>query len=140
MLPQERTMQVMKYFFVVSCLAFILITIRVPSQAKRPPSHAFELIIAFIALANLALGFLARPLLARLAQANSSASGKATPQSQWISANLISLSIIESCALFAVVLHFVGSSHKLVGLIFACALLALFFWKPGTPPSSSIEM
>lgn len=140
MLPQERTMRLMKYFFFVSCLAFIIVTIRAPSQAKHPPSHVAEAIITFLALANLALAFVARPLLTRLAQGNPGRSGTATPLNQWVSANLVSLSLMESCALFAVVLHFLGSSQKLVGLLFACALLALLFWSPGTPPSSSLEM
>lgn len=43
--------------------------------------------------------------------------------------------MIESCALFALVLHLLGSSTMLVGLLFACAILTLIFWSTGSPPA-----
>jgi hypothetical protein len=42
--------------------------------------------------------------------------------------------MIESCALFALVLHMLGSSSKLVDFLFGCAVVVLFFWNPGHPP------
>lgn len=135
MTAPERTMRIMKYSFIVSCLLFIVVTIEVPSKAVHPPARIIELIIILVALVNLALGFAARPFFGRLAQANAGQPNNAKPLGQWISGNVVSLAMIQSCALFAVVLHILGSPAKLVGVLFGCALLALFVWNPGTPPT-----
>ena len=137
MTDPQRMMHIMKYAFIGSVMLFIVVTIEVPSRAAHPPEHSLELVIIVLALADLALGFVARTLLGRLAKGNVGRSGKTTPLNQWASANLASLAMIESCALVAVVLHVLGSSTRLVGILFGAALLALFAWTPGTPPASS---
>lgn len=131
-----RVVRTMKYAFVVSVFLFIYVTIRVPSKAARPPQQSFELIIVMLALINLALGLNGRRFWGRLAQANAGRTSNTTPLNQWFSANVFSLAMIESCALFAVVLHMLGSPTKLVGILFGCALLALFVWSPGAPPAT----
>lgn len=130
----ERRLRIVKYAFVVSCLMFFFVTLKIPAQAPHPPARSLELILVALVLIELGLGFAARPFLARLVQANARGSRDATAPVQWMSTNLVSLAMIESCALFAVVLHFLGSSQKLVGSLFGCALLALLIWAPGTPP------
>ena len=136
MTPPERTMGIMKYAFIVSVLLFIVVAVKVPSSAAHPPQRAVELVIACFALANVVLGFSARPLLHRLLQANAGAASNTTPLGQWLSANIVTLAFIESCALFALVLHLVGSSSKVVGVLFVVALVALIVWSPGPPPTT----
>ena len=132
----ERIMRVMKFAFIVSVLLFILLAIRIPSKAAHPPQQPVELVVILIGLVNLALGWNGRRLLSRIAQANAGGAAKATPLNQWFSANIFSLALMESCALFALVLHLLGSSAKLAGILFGCALLALLAWSPGRPPAS----
>ena len=136
MTAPERVMRTMKYAFIVSVLLFIFVTIRVPSKTAQHPGQSVELIIIAIALTNLAVGWAGRSILSRLTKANADRDGNAAPLNQWASANILSFALIESCALFAVVLHMLGSSTKLVSLLFGCALLALFTWSPGAPPAS----
>jgi hypothetical protein len=135
MTSPQQVMRTMKYAFIVSVLLFIFVTVRIPSKAANPPQHTVELIVIVLALVNVALGLNGRRFFARLAQANSSRGVTAGPMNQWMSANLFSLAMIESCALFALVLHILGSSTKLVGILFGCSLLGLFVWSPGTPPT-----
>lgn len=132
-----QVMRTMKYAFIVSVLLFIFVTIRVPSKAAHPPQHSFEFIIVMLALVNLNLGLHGRRFWCRLAQGSAGRTSNSTPLIQWFSANVFSLAMIESCALFALVLHMLGGPTKLVGILCGCALLALFVWSPGAPPASN---
>lgn len=132
----ERVMRVMKYAFLVSVVLFIFVTAWVPSKAAHPPAQIVELVVAVVAVTNIGLGFGARPFLARMAKANQERAGTASPLNQWFSANIVSLAMIESCGLFAFVLHLLGSSTRVAGLLFGCALLALLVWTPGKPPTA----
>jgi hypothetical protein len=129
-------MRTLKYAFIGSVLLFVFVAIKVPSRAAHPPTQILELVISVVAVFNVGLGMAARPFLIRMARANSGRAQAGPSLSQWSSANIVSLAMIESCALFAVVLHTLGSSTKLVGILFGAALLALFVWTPGTPPVS----
>jgi hypothetical protein len=129
----ERTMRIMKYSLIVSVLLFIIVTIQIPSKAAHPPQHSLELIIGAMAFLDVALAYAARPFLSRFAKATAGGTGNAL-LNQWMSANVVSLAMIESSAMFAIVLHVLGSATILVGLLFGCALLALVVWTPGTPP------
>lgn len=135
MTDPERTMRIMKYAFIVSVLLFIVVTMRIPSKAVHPPQNIFEVIIVALALVNVALGFAARSFLGKLARANAGRAGNGAPLNQWMSANVVSLAMIESCALFAVVLHMLGSPARVVGMLFGCAIIAFFVWSPGVPPA-----
>lgn len=135
MTAPERIMLVMKLAFLISCVLFLAVILEIPSRATHPPQHVLELAVIVIALANVALAFATRPLLARFAKANSR-NRNASPLGQWFSANVLSLALIESCALFAVVLHTMGSSTKIVTLLFVCPVLALLIWRPGKPPAT----
>lgn len=136
MTAPERVMRTMKYAFILSVLLFISLTIRVPSKAAHHPGQSLEFIIIAMALTNLTVGCAGRSILRRLTNANVGRNGNAAPLNQWVLANMISFALIESCALFAVVLHMLGGSTKLVGLLFGCALLALFTWNSGAPPAT----
>jgi hypothetical protein len=140
MTPQERVMRTLKYAFIVSVLLFGVVMIEIPSKAVHPPQQLLELIISALALSNLVLGFNARRFLARFTPANAGSSGSATPMARWFSAGLFSLAMMESCALFALVLHMLGSSSRLVAILFACALVALFIWTPGVSPTSELPV
>jgi hypothetical protein len=131
-------MLTMKYSFIVSVLLFGVVMIEIPSKALHPPQHLLELIMSALALSNLVLGLNARRLFARLTPANASSSLSATPMARWFSARIFSLAMMESCALFALVLHMLGSSSRLVGILFACALITLFIWTPGASPTSEL--
>jgi hypothetical protein len=135
MTAPEPTMRILKYIFIVSILLFIFVTIQVPSRVTRPPQQPIELILILLALLNLAMGLNARRLFARLGLANAKRGAQSTPLNQWFTANIWALAMIESCALFAVVLHMLGSSAKMVALLFGCSLLGLIIWSPGTPPT-----
>jgi hypothetical protein len=129
----ERLMRIVKYAFIISVLLFALVTIR-PTRGMHPPQRLIQVIIAALALGDLVLGWNGRWFFAQLARANGRRTIESTPLNQWFAANVFSLAVMESCALFAIVLHFLGSSTTLVGLLFVCSLLALVVWNPGRPP------
>ena len=138
MTDQQRVMSTLKYTFLVSFLLFIVVATKIPSKAQHPPQKAIELAIIVLALMNLVLGMNGRRLFARITARNvvtPKGTGLSTPTGQWFTANIFRLAMIESCALFALVLHLLGSSTKLVGILFACAILTLIFWSPGSPPA-----
>lgn len=127
-------MRILKYAFVGSVLLFGVVAMEIPSKAAHPPQHMIEVIISVLALSNLVLGLNAQSFFARFVKPNP-ASAAGTPLSQWFAAGILSLALMESCALFALVLHLLGSSSKLVGILFAAAILTLIFWNPGTAPT-----
>jgi hypothetical protein len=132
-------MRIMKYAFIASVLLFGVVAIEIPSKAAHPPQHIVEVIITVFALANLVLGLNAQSFFARVVKPNS-ATAAGTPISQWFAAGIFSLALMESCALFALVLHLLGSSTKLVGILFACAILTLIFWNPGNAPTQDADI
>ena len=136
MTAPDRLMRTLKYAIVVSVLLFIYVARIIPSKAAYPPQHPVELIVAVFAILNLAVGLNGRLVFGRLAKANAGRSTSTTPLNQWLTANIFSLAMMESCALFALVLHLLGSHTMLVGLLFGCALLALLVWSPGTAPAT----
>jgi len=127
-------MRILKYAFIASVLLFGVVAIEIPSKASHPPQHMFEGIISVLALLNLVLGLNAQSFFARFVKPNA-ATAAGTATSQWFAAGVLSLALMESCALFALVLHLLGSSTKLVGILFACAILTLIFWNPGNAPT-----
>lgn len=135
MTAQERSLAILKFAFIVSCLLFLLITLRVPSRSAHAVQPNMERSVAAMAVLELALAFAARPLIARFAAANAGRLRNRAPLAPWMYANILSLTMIESSAVFGMVLHLLGGSEKLVGLIFGCALLAFLIWRPGTPPA-----
>ena len=136
MTPQERMMQFLKYAFIVSVLLLGVVAMKIPSKAPRPPQHIVEAIVSVIALSNLVLGMTAQRFFTRFIKP-----GAGTPAvSQWFTAGIFSLAMMESCALFALVLHLLGSSSKLVGILFACAIVTLIFWNPGRAPTQDASV
>ena len=117
-------MRTLKYAFIVSVLLFGVVMIEIPSKAVHPPQPLLELIISALALSNLVLGFNARRFLARFTPANAGSSGSATPTARWFSAGIFSLAMMESYALFALVLHMLGTSSRLAGCF------SLVHWSP----------
>ena len=136
MTAPDRLMRTLKFAIVVSVLLFIYVARIIPSKAAQPPQHPVELIVAVFAILNVAVGLNGRRVFGRLAQANAGRSTSTTPLNQWLTANIFSLAMMESCALFALVLHLLGSQTILVGLLFGCALLALLVWSPGASPAT----
>ena len=134
MSPQDRVMRIMKYAFIASVLLFGVVAIKIPSKAAHPPQHMIEVVISVLALSNLVLGLNAQSFFARFVKPNP-ATPAGTPLNQWFAAGIFSLALMESCAIFALVLHLLGSSIKLVGILFASAILTLIFWNPGTAPT-----
>jgi F0F1-type ATP synthase membrane subunit c/vacuolar-type H+-ATPase subunit K len=139
MTPQERMMQFLKYAFIVSVLLFGVVAMKIPSKAPHPPQHMVEAIISVVALSNLVLGLNAQRFFARFIKPDAG-TPLATPVSQWFAAGIFSLAMMESCALFALVLHLLGSSSKLVGILFACAIVTLIFWNPGSAPTQDANL
>ena len=129
----ERTMRILKIGFIVSVLAFLYIAIRIPSKQIHPPNQTLELVISALALINIGLGFAARPFLMRMAKINNARTGNGSALNQWFTANICSLAMMESCALFALVLHMLGSPTRIVGILFGAALLAMLVWNAGAP-------
>jgi hypothetical protein len=128
-----QTVRVLKATFIVSGLLFLYIVFKIPPKVTAPPKPALELIISLIALTNVALGFILPGFIARPSQ---SVTRSSTPPIQrWISGYVLSLAFFESCMLFGVVLHFVGSRVLVVECLFAAGLLAIVFWGPGEPPT-----
>ena len=127
-------MRIIKYAFIASVLLFGVVAIKIPSKAAHPPQHMIEVILSVLALSNLVLGLNAQSFFARFVKPNG-ATAAGAPLSQWFAPGIFSLALIESCALFALVLHLLGSSSKLVGILFACSILTLIFWNPGHAPT-----
>ena len=132
-------MRIMKYAFIASVLLFGVVAIKIPSKAAHPPQHMIEVILSVLALSNLVLGLNAQAFFARFIKPGAD-TPTATPASQWFAAAVFSLALMESCALFALVLHLRGSSSKLVGILFGCSILTLIFWNPGSAPTQDANM
>jgi hypothetical protein len=125
----------LKISFIVSGLLFLYIVFKTPRTATAPPQSAIEIIISAIALTNVALGFILPGFIARSAlRRQTSMLPSTTPIQSWISGYVLSLTFFESCMLFGVVLHFIGSRLFVVECLFAAGLLAIVFWGPGSPP------
>jgi hypothetical protein len=131
----ERVMRTMKLSFIVAGFLIIYVMLKIPAaHLSRPANPTLELVIAAVAFINLVLGLLARRFFARFATTSRSGA-KSTPLSQWFSANVLSLALIESCLLFGFVLNRLGGSVRLVELLCGSAMIAFLFWSPGRPPA-----
>jgi hypothetical protein len=130
----KRIAQILKMFFVLSALMFLYIAFKFPPHRSEPPL-AFELVISAIALINIALGFILPGFTVRSALRGQSDMRPSTLMQRWFSGYVLSLAMFESCILFGLVLHFMGSRALVVEVLAAAGLLAMLIRSPGTPPT-----
>lgn len=131
----QRTMRVLRLSFIVAGVLFIYVTYSIPVKPVTPVSSSLQLIFAFIAFVDVALGFFAPHFFARIPASTSPAKPVTTPVQRWFTTCIFSLALFTSCNLFAVVLHNIGARIQLVALLFTVGMAALIFWNPGPPPT-----
>ena len=112
----------------------IFVMVRIPLKSATVVNPNVELAITAIALINLLVGLCGRPFLGRLAKYNRQTT-KPAPLQRWLTANVFSLACMDSCMLFGFVLHILRARIMVVELLFGAAMISLFFWSPGTPPT-----
>jgi len=130
----QRLVQTLKFSFIVAGALFVFVTYKVPAKGQHPADPTMALVISLIALADVAIGFLAPQFLVRSNRSSSGASSLQTPTQQWFARCVLSLAFFQSCNLFAVVLHFVHANSSFVEVLFAVGMLSMIVWSPGTPP------
>ena len=129
----KRLVFLMRIMFAVSGMMFAFLAFRILHPPNHPVSPTMQIPIAFVALFDVFLGFVAPGFLAK-AGANSPAQ-RANPVSAWFSRCIISLAFFESCSLFAFVLRQFGGNTSVVALLFTVGIASTIFWNPGQPPS-----
>lgn len=138
--PAKFMMLVLKLAFIVSGLLFIVVVARVPTQTpQQPVSPAFEWVITILAIADDIVGLCGRGLFRWIAKHTSPNGQASAPLRVWMTGNVFSLALMQSCILFGMVLHFVGARVRLVELLFAVGMISLVLWSPGTPPAAKQE-
>jgi hypothetical protein len=132
----KKIAQILKMFFILAGLMFVYIAFKFPPQRITSTQPAFELIISAVALIDVALGFILPGVLVRSAlRAESGTRQSSTPIQRWFSGYVLSLAMFESCILFGLVLHFMGSRVLIVEVLAAAGLLAMLIRSPGSPPA-----
>ena len=129
----KRTILILRVSFIIAgfLFAYVAFTLLVPSQTPVEP--ALQIMIAAIALADVALGFLAPSLLPRIWA--KSPRQPADPNKQRFTLSVICFALFTSCNLFAFTLHNLGAGNRLVILLFAVGIVSLMVWNPAQPPS-----
>jgi hypothetical protein len=130
----KKIAQILKMFFVLAGLMFSYIAFKFPPQRAVPPQSGFELIILVAAAMNVLLGFILPKIKASLRNPTFNRESS-TPIQRWFSDYVLSLAMFESCILFGLILHFMGSRVLIVDTLSAVGLLAMLIRSPGTPSS-----
>ena len=136
----QRSVKILKIVFIVSFVLLIEVTFRFLHPSAAPPSPAMEIAISLLALASIAVGFLAPKFLFSQVKQIAENTPQQTPVKRWITFSLMSIAFFESCILFALVLRLIGAQTWIVGSLDAVGLIALLVWNPGTPPSEDSGM
>jgi hypothetical protein len=129
----KKIAQILKMFFILSGLIFLYIALKFPPQRAVPPQSGFELIILVAAAMNLLLGFILPKIKSSLRNPTFKRQST-TPIQRWFSDYVLSLAMFESCILFGLLLHFMGSRVLIVDALSAAGLLAMLLKSPGAPP------
>jgi hypothetical protein len=132
-----RSIQFMKLGFILFGVLLIYLAAKLPSTGSGNLSQVMELTITFMALADVASGFLLAKWLGGFVNRKAPANAQATPAMRWRSAQVAGLACISACNLFAFALHMLNAHQPFIVLLFAVGMLALIVWNPGTPPGES---
>jgi hypothetical protein len=127
----------MRICFVVYALLLIYLVLKFPAQPQLPPNPAFEWVVTVLALFDIVAGFYAPRVLRWAAKRSPQTALQSTPAKQWMTANIVSLSLFISCGLFGLVLHFVGARVRFVEFLLGVSLVSLVLWRPGAPPTEN---
>lgn len=127
-------MRIIWFGFVLSAVMLIYLVFVLPVRTPETAGITVETGITIVALADVALGFLAQRFMARFTKPLSEGQQRTTALNAWFSRNLVSIACIYSCNLFAFVLHMLGARSDLVGVLFSVGTISLLLWQPGRPP------
>lgn len=133
----QRSIHVMKLGFILFGVLLIYLVAKVPPAGSGNLNPSMELVITFMALADVACGFWLARWLAGSVNRVSQENSQVTPAMRWRSAQVAGLSCISACNIFGFVLHMFGARQPFVVLLFAVGMLSLIIWNPGTPPIES---
>lgn len=134
--PAIRMVRVMQVTFIVAVLLFYFV-LHVVHPMPQSVNANFELIFVCCAIASAILGFVMQRALLNAPNPSGSTAQSSTPRGRWFMGHLIRFATAEAVALFGFALRMMGSSSKLVTLLFAGSLLLLVFWQPGEVPTES---
>jgi hypothetical protein len=131
-----RTIRITKRGFIAFGVLLIYVMVRSPAPPQASPNPTFELAITFVALANVAIGFLAPRLFGFARKRTTQSQSRSDAIGQWMQVSLVSLACFNACTLFGFVLHFVGSRILFVEITFAAGLISLLVWRPQATPTT----
>lgn len=134
-IPSARVMRIIWFGFVLAGVMLIYIVIAIPAQAPRPMDPTVALGLTIIALVDVALGFFMPRILRRFAKQARQGLTRSAALNAWFRDNLIGLTWVYSCNLFAFALHFIGARAGLVELLFGVGMTSLLLWRPSAPPA-----
>lgn len=130
-----RAIRIMRVAFVVFGVFVIYLVVRIPPPSHSTPNLTFELVITFVALANVVIGFFAPRFLGRVRKPITQ-NPQSNPIDRWMRVSLVSLACFNACMLFGFVLHFMGAAVPYVVIPTAAGLVSLLVWKPQAMPAT----
>ena len=116
-------------------MIFAVIKIPVKYTTAADPTVGYA--VTAIALIDLTVGLLGRPILTRLGCRGQI---KSTPIQRWMITSICILICLYSCMLLGFVLYILRARVILVELLFGASLISLLFWHPGTPPAGENDV
>lgn len=134
-----KTMKIMRLSFIGTACMFVYVAFKVPAKVTVPPASSVVLAISVIALASVALGFLAPRFLVRPARHGTNNAPNAAA-AQWFSRGILSLAFFNACSLFGFALHFLAADPRIVLALFGMGILSILIWRPGTPPDEDVSL
>ncbi len=134
-----KTMKVMRLSFLGAACMFVYAAFTIPSRNTARPTSSMVLGISVIALACVALGFLAPALLVPPTRRGAN-NVQPNAAGQWFTRGILSLAFFNACSLFAFALHFLGANQQIVLTLFGMGILSILLWRPGAPPVDEVSL
>jgi len=130
----ERPLRYIQIFCIVSTLMIADVTRKIRPQQHCAASSLQWIIVGFVVALVLCSFFL--QWFFRYFPSRSFPPWKnSIVLGYWMMGHILRLATAQSVALFAFVLHMLGSSAALVYVLYGSSLLQLLFWRPGVCPA-----
>lgn len=131
--PAIRVVRILQISFIVSVGLFYFVICMI-YPAPQSVNTSMQSAIVACAIVSALMGFIGQRVFQR-------APSQLFPEKQhpillnrWFAGHILRFATAESVALFGLVLHMLGSSSRLVNIMFMSSLLLLLIWQPGNCP------